>query len=50
MLIDQMYFEQFLAVYFLNLESSTSISPFPLAFFRERDPKSLQFTRVFAKL
>ena len=29
---------------------STCISPFPLAFCRERDPKSLQFTRVFSKL
>ena len=28
---------------------STCISPFPLAFCRERDPKSLQFMRVLSK-
>ena len=48
MLIDQMHFEQFLTVYFLNLETSQPASHlFP--FYRERDPKSLQFTRVLSK-
>ena len=49
MLIDQMYFEQFLIVYFLNLENSqptSHLSPFC----RERDSKSVQFTRVLSKL
>ena len=48
MLIDQMYFEQFL-IYFLNLETSQPASHLS-RFYCERDPKSLQFTRVLPKL